>query len=1147
MSTEGPGVTCRAAAAAISQRAAGWVGPSVPSLVKHVLDRIGQEEHQSNQEELAGRRHCYADGLLKALAVAAVAYNAGHEGQQKEDDWFGKLLTEPLLRAAASGPSKQRVASGCTMVHAVLTAVLEWANYPPVISASVDCLRTTLSYLNTGLLVPRVPEVFLPLKQCIEILGANLQPRSAQAILDQCLQGIMQKEDWQMRRQAVETFITLAAAVQVHKPSEGGQWHLEHTPCIEVLVKNKTAILNALTDAKYDKITHVRQAVGKALVEMDCIPSPKPGPRHAAALSGEDSDLESVLANKKAKSNSRPWSGASTETGGSGRSALRHGGDALEEDVDERVSAPSPRSDMGAALEPEQDDGDSPKGAPTQGRATQPLRDSLQTKQGSRRHWAGNASASLNRSSAGGKGQLQDAPEPWLGKTATPAGSSVKQRKENLTPARPRHSFVKPKKQVFAPLPRAISPEREVPKPSIPDEARLFEYKAGAQEDNSPVGPLKVQLPDLTRDSDQDRVTVLTESQPHGHSEQLLLASAESSEEYDQQAGASAVPTTGSKEHTQEAEGVAKSGKAAELSAHTGRHEANERAETKPDVHVDKPAGIISITRLPPGSSIRLVGLQHSLYEHPVKVEILAPSARGMDHFSYSLAGFSQGVLQNLGLGLQSSAMHMVQMQQQQQQQASRLPAWAQQALMPQPHHQQQQLSPAFSPHADLPSANPSHMSQGLPPNGLFGQFADGPHFACAGGVDAHDQFGPGHTASLKASQGVGGWQPPQPQQQASANGRTPWLNPHLQHPGSNNSMHMVSGPYQQEEGVYQMYEGQTLQQHPSSAGSRPPQWQDDAWHPEASGGLEAVMRPPGSVQGSAQGDVGMAPVLSGASSGFSSPLRESGHLESLLEGRGSSGWPANDASHDSVSRQSQGDTPSQAKRGPQESQSQRAKPRGLPSTVQSTVDRIAANTGPSAAVSAEISSESSSAMFAHAEATEEEEQVAAVCYEAGSGPTSPDTALVGTVAQGNSTGSLTRCPRGQGKPPLSPVRQSLQDLVLSHDSSPSEHALVPVSIAPVMGMPKQDMNVHCNPLFTDPLAGQPDAHDSPAQKRVVDRPDLSHSEQHQQHQNNATVSASAGNLQVAGQGAVPTSPPSQLQMSLRAIMQQHAEELEDS
>jgi len=245
------------------------------------------------------------------------------------------------------------------------------------------------------------------------------------------------------------------------------------------------------------------------------------------------------------------------------------------------------------------------------------------------------------------------------------------------------------------------------------------------------------------------------------------------------------------------------------------------------------------------------------------------------------------------------------------------------------------------------------------------------------------------------------------------------------------------------------------------------------------------------------------------------------------------------------VSRQSQADTPSQAEEGPQEGQSQRAKPRGLPSTVQSTVDRIAANTGPCAAVHAQISAESSSAMFAHAQATDEQEQVATVCCEADSASASLDTALLGTLAQSSSAGSPTRGLRSQGKPPLSPVRQSLQDLVLSHDSSPSEHALVPVSIAPVMGMPKQDMNVHCNPLFTDPLAGQPDAHGSPAQKRIADRSDLSHSEQHQQLQKNATVSASAGELKVAGPRAVPSSPPSQLQKSLRAIMQQHAEELE--
>lgn len=65
------------------------------------------------------------------------------------------------------------------------------------------------------------------------------------------------------------------------------------------------------------------------------------------------------------------------------------------------------------------------------------------------------------------------------GKPAAAAAShTAKLRKENLTPAGARQSFVKPKRQVFAdfgvqvfaPLPRAISPEREVPKPITPDE-----------------------------------------------------------------------------------------------------------------------------------------------------------------------------------------------------------------------------------------------------------------------------------------------------------------------------------------------------------------------------------------------------------------------------------------------------------------------------------------------------------------------------------------------------------------------------------------------------------------------------------------------------------------------------------------------------
>ena len=52
----------------------------------------------------------------------------------------------------------------------------------------------------------------------------------------------------------------------------------------------------------------------------------------------------------------------------------------------------------------------------------------------------------------------------------------------------------------------------------------------------------------------------------------------------------------------------------------------------------------------------------------------------------------------------------------------------------------------------------------------------------------------------------------------------------------------------------------------------------------EASNGVEPDVHSVVSAQGSAQGGMGMPSVLSGGSSGLSSPVRESGHLDSLLE-----------------------------------------------------------------------------------------------------------------------------------------------------------------------------------------------------------------------------------------------------------------------
>lgn len=60
------------------QRAADWAGPAIPALAKHALERVGQEDQQSNQEELAGLylflwrayAECYALSLAEHICFA---------------------------------------------------------------------------------------------------------------------------------------------------------------------------------------------------------------------------------------------------------------------------------------------------------------------------------------------------------------------------------------------------------------------------------------------------------------------------------------------------------------------------------------------------------------------------------------------------------------------------------------------------------------------------------------------------------------------------------------------------------------------------------------------------------------------------------------------------------------------------------------------------------------------------------------------------------------------------------------------------------------------------------------------------------------------------------------------------------------------
>ena len=279
---------------------------------------------------------------------------------------------------------------------------------------------------------------------------------------------------------------------------------------------------------------------------------------------------------------------------------------------------------------------------------------------------------------------------------------------------------------------------------------------------------------------------------------------------------------------------------------------------------------------------------------------------------------FSQGLLHQLGRGLQSSAMQYASMQQQQQvQHQSRLPAWAQQALLP------DQTPPVTPPTAyyGMPGLSPAHSMQALPSppaHSLPGQYVNGGHLL--------EHYEP---AGVRASLGAGGWHlPTWPRQQQAQPAPHCLLDPHAQQYGNvaaPGSLHDGGqGPYHtpHTSSLLDLRSSQAAAFWPSSHGGAdvgtpadhsgrqsPPMMQSqagdaDALHLQGSalrqqhgsrgeGCLPHMMQDSRSgtaapaklsLQDPSQAETGLPSVLSGGSSGVSSPLRGSGHLESLVE-----------------------------------------------------------------------------------------------------------------------------------------------------------------------------------------------------------------------------------------------------------------------
>lgn len=168
-------------------------------------------------------------------------------------------------------------------------------------------------------------------------------------------------------------------------------------------------------------------------------------------------------------------------------------------------------------------------------------------------------------------------------------------------------------------------------------------------------------------------------------------------------------------------------------------------------------------------------------------------------------------------------------------------------------------------------------------------------------------------------------------------------------------------------------------------------------------------------------------------------------------------------------------------------------------------------------------------------------EEVAGRDVECQYGGACSDTSEGEVVPYGRT--SPQRGSRGQGRPPLSPVRQSLQDLALSRESSPGKAALVAVSIDPVTGMPKPDINVHCNPLFTEPLLAHQQQQQQNGAAQQHGTGDAEHDAMLPQQGSETSLPRREGIGQQ--QQEVPASPPSKLQQSLRALLQQHTQDMQ--
>jgi len=251
----------------------------VPHIVPLIMTKVNRQLGEEKQQPIILAVAQMVEKSVERLMLHMVEVMNGKTDDSSEfsKEWLTNTLVQALIRAAAKSPDKNKVVMAFVVLHGVLSVLRDWTRVPGVVPTVLYSFKHAVQAMLHGLFGCRVADAYRPLQRCMEILGAHAPPETVGMAMKVCIVGAKDKDDWQVRKSAMETLTVIAAAVQIHEKSEQREWALKMPDGLFLLIQKKPEIFKVLSNAKYDKNIHVRKVAAAAKVEMDNIPDPSPG------------------------------------------------------------------------------------------------------------------------------------------------------------------------------------------------------------------------------------------------------------------------------------------------------------------------------------------------------------------------------------------------------------------------------------------------------------------------------------------------------------------------------------------------------------------------------------------------------------------------------------------------------------------------------------------------------------------------------------------------------------------------------------------------------------------------------------------------------------------------------------------------------